>query len=349
MSLFTARYAHVFVFLVHTLFAGVQSYVLFAANIEDFHSIAKQFVPAKLADQLKDIASKTDKKMTMRERIPGRTQNEDTGDETDNNDKLKIDFEELVRKVKERIQNDLAVTASGDKKIKTSQETSDYSHAKKPKLTYDHKKTPKRIRTNSIMQQKHDISKIKQKITKEKYAHSNQKRNQEQYIPKQYSPKLEEPKENIGDNSQYETFEAVHLITKNDSYEEYVTPKKDYYEYGEAKTKSSENYKKPVYDDRYIVTEAVATRFIANALTESKKSKVAPGPSTDGAVLKTRGTMIPTREVYQIMSSPNYLAKLPIVAERYDFDEPLPEKDRLPDDFEPIESPPARINKKIKI
>nr|XP_049696005.1 titin [Helicoverpa armigera] len=58
------------------------------------------------------------------------------------------------------------------------------------------------------------------------------------------------------------------------------------------------------------------------------------------------GTMIPTREYYK-QSSPNYYAKLPTIAEKYNFQEPIPEADRVPENLKPIGSPPSSINGKV--
>lgn len=49
---------------------------------------------------------------------------------------------------------------------------------------------------------------------------------------------------------------------------------------------------------------------------------------SDEHLRQTRKTVRPTRQRYS-MSSPNYYASLPTVAERYDFDEPIPSKDRV--------------------
>lgn len=57
-------------------------------------------------------------------------------------------------------------------------------------------------------------------------------------------------------------------------------------------------------------------------------------------------TMFPTKAHLKI-SSPNYFAILPAVAEKYNFDEPIPEKDREPEVIKDIGNPPATINKKV--
>lgn len=75
-----------------------------------------------------------------------------------------------------------------------------------------------------------------------------------------------------------------------------------------------------------------------------------PDNSTDskGGKKSKPGTMIPTREFFK-MSSPNYYAKVPNIAQKYDFNEPIPERDREPEDLKPIGNPAASINRKIKL
>ncbi|XP_053622562.1 uncharacterized protein LOC128682090 isoform X2 [Plodia interpunctella] len=81
--------------------------------------------------------------------------------------------------------------------------------------------------------------------------------------------------------------------------------------------------------------------------------KVSPGGPQKGyrnreVSRNIKGTGIPTRERFS-MSSPNYYASIPIVAEKYDFNEPLPEKDREPEDMRYLKNPPAKINQKVEI
>ncbi|XP_075989802.1 uncharacterized protein LOC142985485 [Anticarsia gemmatalis] len=57
-------------------------------------------------------------------------------------------------------------------------------------------------------------------------------------------------------------------------------------------------------------------------------------------------TVIPKRDFYK-MSSPDYLGKLPIVAEKYKFDEPIPEEDQEHENLKPFKNPSASINGRV--
>ncbi|CAB3240885.1 unnamed protein product [Arctia plantaginis] len=60
-----------------------------------------------------------------------------------------------------------------------------------------------------------------------------------------------------------------------------------------------------------------------------------------------QATVIPKRDMYKL-SSPNYLVKIPIVGEKYRFDEPIPEEDRVRENYEPVGNP-GLINGKVLI
>ncbi|KAL4702409.1 hypothetical protein ACJJTC_002249 [Scirpophaga incertulas] len=73
-----------------------------------------------------------------------------------------------------------------------------------------------------------------------------------------------------------------------------------------------------------------------------KKKDITP------AIHKT-GTNIPKRDFYK-MSSPNYLEKVPVIAEKYNFQEPVPENDRVQEKFQSIKGlVPLKINGRVKL
>ncbi|XP_063630988.1 uncharacterized protein PF3D7_1225600-like isoform X2 [Cydia splendana] len=61
-----------------------------------------------------------------------------------------------------------------------------------------------------------------------------------------------------------------------------------------------------------------------------------------------RGTMLPKRDFYKL-SSPNYYKDLPRIVEKYDFEEPIPEQDRVRDKVRYLKREPSRVNRKLKL
>ncbi|XP_022830725.1 uncharacterized protein LOC111359408 [Spodoptera litura] len=181
------------------------------------------------------------------------------------------------------------------------------------------------------------------------------------------------PSPNHGDQ---DIFEAVNLQKSHDSYEDYVTPaKEDMFESEEATTSFSPftiNLNPKTSTAPTAVMEALAEDIeetakdgvveyeveSPKAQTESvsyeEKETISDSnvTSTDPPKVVSKkpklGTMIPTREFYKL-SSPNYYGKLPTVAEKYNFDEPIPEADREHEDLKPIANPPSSVNGKVKL
>lgn len=164
-----------------------------------------------------------------------------------------------------------------------------------------------------------------------------------------------------------ETFESDETersritVTKNYSHRPQIN-KKDKQYVDKIKWKTKEKLTTPNYDyDGEIKAKT-------ESLDYDEKETVHPNPPTEGAktnsleafeinlpidgvvrkIKKPIGTMIPTRQTYK-MSSPDYYAKLPIVAEKYNFDEPIPERDREPENLKYFGNPPASINRKVKL
>ncbi|XP_063391901.1 uncharacterized protein DDB_G0284459-like isoform X2 [Cydia fagiglandana] len=63
---------------------------------------------------------------------------------------------------------------------------------------------------------------------------------------------------------------------------------------------------------------------------------------------RLKGTVIPKRDFYKL-SSPDYYKDLPRIVEKYDFEEPIPEQDRLRDKVRYLKREPSRVNRKLKL
>ncbi|XP_063836265.1 uncharacterized protein LOC135085406 [Ostrinia nubilalis] len=309
-------------------------YVLLAANLDDFKSIAKKFVPDTLANQLADLASQSGVKYRQEssfhetsesnseeheaKRVP---RDKSVEKETKNVKYAKINFEELVQKVKERIQKDLEV----QKIIKvTKKDTEQYYSEELPKAS-------------------RFVNERRKKTTKS----------------------VRQPKKEREEGDDGMTFAKIEM-KGNDSYEDYVIPQKgeDIFEsdvekladfpttYKQLSKHTTQATERPV-EYEYEKTEEMKAKtedlwydYKQTNATEDYKDTTPLKSSTK----KNKGTMIPKRDFYK-MSSPNYFAKVPIVAEKYDFDEPLPEKDREPENLQPVRGLPlpSNINGKIKL
>lgn len=134
------------------------------------------------------------------------------------------------------------------------------------------------------------------------------------------------------------------VVAKN---KETIKTTPEYDDYQETTTKGQLNARTENigdYDDHKLIDNnkitsqktknKLKTKDVRQAKEKEKKSKL--------------GTMIPTREIYK-MSSPDYYGKLPKIAERYKFDEPIPFKDMEDENLKPVGNPPANINGKIRM
>lgn len=336
------------------------SYVLFAANLDDFRSIAKKFIPDKLADQLTNMAAQNS--MKYRQQKQANVKVDDTTDEYSyeteapkpavreikttpkkrfaiKDQKHDIDFDELVDRVREQLEHKFK-----DKDTRGSQDYYDESDANKEleSKQIDHTKAQ-------------DSEEINNKITKTTPITYTTENTQMQYDDGTGAEPLAE------DDGM---FKGADLTKTNDSYEDYVIPDKDKtYESEEKKTTKHQRVhsekesifkqqrlqsvntvksKEAEEDQEYTEHKSEEVKAKTESLTEEPEQK-APGKPN-----KLKGTMIPTREYYK-MSSPNYYGRIKAVAEKYDFNEPLPEKDREPEDLKYFVNPPASINKKVKL
>ncbi|XP_050556914.1 uncharacterized protein LOC126911872 [Spodoptera frugiperda] len=173
-------------------------------------------------------------------------------------------------------------------------------------------------------------------------------------------------------------FEAMNLQKTNDSYEDYVTPaKEDMFESEEESTSltpftinlSPETTPTPLivlredgetttkvgeYDDDTAKTDPEQKAKTESMSYDDERETIGDAnvTSTDPPKMAHRkpklGTMIPKREFYTV-SSPNYYGQLPTIAEKYNFNEPLPEADREHEELKPFANPPSSINGKVKL
>ncbi|CAD0207007.1 unnamed protein product [Chrysodeixis includens] len=168
-------------------------------------------------------------------------------------------------------------------------------------------------------------------------------------------------------------FETVDMRQLNDSYEDYVTPasvERFATEEEETTVANLVSYKpkinKAVTAESFVEepmaedikeeiedepTEATTPEVKAKSISlskEEKEIKTDANATTDASVKPKMkiGTMIPTRERFKL-SSPNYYAKLPTIAEKYNFSEPIPAQDQEPENLKPIGAPPSNVNGKV--
>lgn len=176
-------------------------------------------------------------------------------------------------------------------------------------------------------------------------------------------------------------FKKIHM-TKKDSYEDYKIPEKETNIYSSAEIKPQ---KSDINEKRYNIQKQnrnkIATKDIElttdNFKNRNKKTKLKKStpndeyndkfvesqeikaktvyvndfdemPSEENTKRVKSVTNKPTRERYKAVT-PNYYAKLPTVVEKYDFNEPLPEKDRERENLKYYGNPPALINKKVRL
>ncbi|KAG6465306.1 hypothetical protein O3G_MSEX015066 [Manduca sexta] len=189
--------------------------------------------------------------------------------------------------------------------------------------------------------------------TKRQKPRSKPKINKETKIYKEdYEESVKDPTQNQYGNEKI--FQEVDLRNTNDSYEDYVTPdKEDIFESEETTTKQKafrqtiKKYTGRSHPKDYEDVKA-RTESLLYDEKEVRVNRTIDGSLRNAKTKKGKGTMIPTRHYYK-MSSPDYYKKLPVIAEKYNFDEPIPEKDREPENLKPIGNPPAKINKKVRL
>lgn len=176
-------------------------------------------------------------------------------------------------------------------------------------------------------------------------------------------------------------FKKIHM-SKKDSYEDYNIPEKETNIYSSSEIKpqkpganekryniKKQNREKTVTKDMELTTHNLKKRSKRIQLKKSTPNDEYIDKFVESAEIKAKTvhaydfdemtskentkrvksvTNKPTRERYKAVT-PNYYAKLPTVVEKYDFNEPLPEKDRERENLKYYGNPPALINKKVRL
>lgn len=356
-------------------------YVLFAANLDDFRSMAKKFMPNKLADELTDMVSKNSVKYQQKDNQNQQVDidKDEYSDEIGNKEmvmqpdtvkKFKttlkkrftiqdpvkdIDFDKLVDRVRVQLEDE-----SKKKRIK--------HHAKKNTKNNKDESDAEDLYKDLI----HKVNQIKQSPKGEDLTSAT---TQDTQIYD--NADVKEPGESPVPENDGMFLKEDDLTKKKDSYEDYVLPKKDNVFESDSETKTTkiqkvasekvsrykeQRLKAVVAEKQYIKAVPLAADDQAAPLGyddkeyeehKSEEVKAVTGNLFDehkipGSPKKLKGTMIPTRHYFK-MSSPNYFGKLQAVAEKYDFNEPLPEKDREPENIKYFGNPADSINKKVKV
>lgn len=275
-----------------------------------------------------------------------------------------IDFEELVERVKKRLEKELkdklAVTKDNKKYIdETRAPKVKYMTTRKQVEAYDDKSEYIDEITDRTTKYRPNKKKM---ATTERYEYADA-------LETNYSNNRNKNRKKTTKEKDYGDFKKIEMI--NDSYEDYKTPSKDTNIYS---SKEGKTFKTPSKDPnihsskegkRFKIKNSSVTReVVRKPLKLVKAENTRPVSEEFGEEVKARteniaydddlssprirnlklGTNKPTREVYTIVT-PNYVS--PVGAERYDFDEPIPEKDREREHLKYIGNPPARINKKV--
>ena len=257
-----------------------------------------------------------------------------------------IDFEELVDRVKKRLEKDLK-----DKLYIIKETEKEDDDVTKPSVKY----LTTRKKVEDLDDKSEYIDEITDRTTK--------------YRPKkpvvvvteryEYADALETTYTNKNKKvttrgKDYDEFKKIEM-EKNDSYEDYKTPARDTNVYSSKENKRFKIKKSPISKEvsRKPLKKAKSQIYKQSYLESGEEVKARTENIVYDDYLSTSsvkdlklGTFKPTREVYTIVT-PNYVS--PVGAERYDFDEPIPEKDREREHLKYFGNPPARINKKMLI
>ncbi|XP_045489136.1 uncharacterized protein LOC123690164 [Pieris rapae] len=321
------------------IIALTNGYVLFAANIDDFQTIAKKLGSPKVIDELKQIANDPEiqkyfakpraksQQYNADQNFPVARQREPTLSLKETG--TKIDFEELVERVRQRLEKE-----------------------------FQSKSNNKRENFNRPTKQIIEHVRGKTKTTKRKPY--DEKDTQENVEPSYADPinydTIKETSRNVPETHDFDLpFKKIDML-KDDSYEDYKTPAKDTYVFSNEhpkenrfKIKNNKIEVRPTLEIKRLKHKTKTTEDYAEIVGSNEiKARTEKLEYEDDNRSEKVGTGIPTRETYK-MVTPNYYGNLPTVAERYDFNEPIPERDRQRENIKHFVNPPARINKKIRL
>ncbi|XP_047543094.1 myb-like protein X [Vanessa atalanta] len=369
-----------------TLVKLLSGYLLFAANFEDFHTIAKKLAadkrpvvstrnnqasPDSYYEYEDDYERSYENRPKNNHQLNKKRQKATSDTDTD----PQIDFEELVERVKKRIEKELK-----DKYLKNIKQDDE----NKGDIDDNNEMVTNKENNSETLKHEKENKQKKSKVT-EGVEETSPPEDDTEFIDE-----ITDKPQRLNSNKTH-TQEKI-IMTKKDSYEDYKMPEKetDIYSSSEKARQKYENTNKrfKIEQNRQQKrhsndssestsrqTRASTKRLKSHGKINSRTRKTTPNydykekTNSDELETKTKkfdvvdettltskeitkraksGTMLPTRERYKTVT-PNYNAKLPTLVEKYDFDEPLPERDREREDLKYYGNPPARINKKIRL
>ncbi|CAG9577572.1 unnamed protein product [Danaus chrysippus] len=373
----------------------INSYLLIAANLNDFRTIAEKLVPQNFAHKLV-------KMVTHQDFVKSEASYDNSGyDESDtssvgqpylkgkdyqpkkvyNIQETKVDFDELVERVKKRLEEELK-----NKYLKHKQQNEERDRDIKErdvtqngvniKIVDFNKQTSEQPKKDTIVDEN-----AYEDLEYEDITEKQEKQDAEPKIIKlttqatEYADAMEEVADRIKLShksriatkkteqdyeivTQSDLFNKIDLI-KQDSYEDYKIPNKKNIYASEETTKAeiqTENYEGnkrfKVQQNRQITRRVKFGEMKYNSQeikkTDEENDTIILSENKDRTRKVKKGTMIPKRELYTIVT-PNYIERIPNVVEKYNFDEPLPAKDREREEIRYYGNPPASINKKVRL
>ncbi|XP_032528287.2 uncharacterized protein LOC116778403 isoform X1 [Danaus plexippus] len=375
----------------------INSYLLIAANLNDFRTIAEKLVP-------QNFASKLVKMVTNQDFVKSEASYDNSGyEESDASSvgqpylkgkdyhqkkvysiqETKVDFDELVERVKKRLEEELK-----NKYLKHKNQNEDrFSDIKEKDEVIqngvDGKIVDKFYKPTSE-QPKRDVVGEENAYDDVEYEDITEKQAKQDAEPKiiklttqatEYADAMEEVSDTVKLShksrlvtkkteqdyeivTQSDMFKKIDLM-KQDSYEDYKIPNKknvyasDETTKAETRTENYEGNKRFKVQQNRQITRRVRfseKRYNSKELQKSDEANdtlILADPKDRTRKVK-KGTSIPKRELYTIVT-PNYIDRIPNVVERYNFDEPLPAKDREREEIRYYGNPPASINRKVRL
>ncbi|KAI8441732.1 hypothetical protein MSG28_005432 [Choristoneura fumiferana] len=319
----------------------VNSYVLFSANLDDFHKLAQKFVPDNLAMKLTELVSESS--IDKRHDRDGRGQRKTTTDKKDVND---------YERNKEQENSNIGREESNNGKQMMQYFPVEISH-----LNIKSKLRTKQTREQPNLSAERDVSDRISPTTRKRPTWSEQK--------------------NVYDGSPETRRPSIFSIQRERTEKPITTTQETFPDYIEREWMTTERKKSPTENewmatDRYTTEKEKKTEDYV--LEDKRNDKLQPFDNvpvyekdpiqarTESLLFNSKeledqsnntrytmkGTGIPTREYYK-MSTPDYYKKLPRIVEKYDFNEPIPEADREREKIDDrFAQEPARVNHKVR-
>nr|XP_013189838.1 unnamed protein product [Amyelois transitella] len=343
---FTPRLGRELVGYISVIVTVINGEILFAANIDDFKAIAKKYVPEQFAEKLAKIAAETS--LFNNKNVISLS---------------RIDLDELVEKIKERLDaqylekyknyvnnvphpvvNDKTSLIRGQPKPDPVPEKADYDYTNQGKVEeFEDNANVRNQQSNNMNGGNNEpLPEGAAPFFEEKYL-TNTKDSYEEYemkvsdnVPKKSeNTPVQKSNTNAATTHNYQVSTSKKLEQRKPS-----NPNSEVIQKQDDNEKLEYDYKAFKSDEIKAKTENLNYDY------HTYKMKLDNMNGKTPTTRKTfKGSGIPTRERFS-MSSPNYYASVPVVAEKYDFNEPLPDRDREPEDLKYLENQPAKINKK---